>query len=156
MRDDEIDFQGIGLGLPSLGLRSAVVLHQLLLEVLVAAKVREEQLVLRVQRRALAKDAKVEVVGRLDEASAAAPRPASGHRDEDMGRRYGFIQLDARKHLRALRDVDRGRQARHNLKLKWDLKALYRLVLVASDVIDHLILLHWVDARCPRHVWASI
>ena len=50
-----------------------MVLHQLLLEVLVAAKVREEQLVLRVQRRALAKDAKVEVVGRLDEASAAAP-----------------------------------------------------------------------------------
>jgi hypothetical protein len=50
-----------------------VVLHQLLLEVLVAAKVREEQLVLRVQRRAFAKDAKVEVVGRLDEASAAAP-----------------------------------------------------------------------------------
>jgi len=98
------DRLGIGLGL--LGLRSAVVLHQLLLEVLVAAKVREEQLVLRVQRRALAKDAKVEVVGRLDEASAAAP--ASGHRDEDMGRRYGFIQLDDRKHLRALRDVDRG------------------------------------------------
>jgi hypothetical protein len=94
--------------------------------------------------------AKVEVVGRLDEASAAAP--ASGHRDEDMGRRYGFIQLDDRRHPRALRDVDRGRQARH----KWDLKALYRLVLVASDVIDHLILLHWVDARRPRHVWASI
>ena len=84
-------------------------LHQLLLEVLVAAKVREEQLVLRVQRRALAKDAKVELVGRLDEASAAAP--ASGHRDEDMGRRHRFIQLDDRKHLRALRDVDRGRQA---------------------------------------------
>ena len=66
-----------------------MVLHQLLLEVLVAAKVREEQLVLWVQRRALAKDTKVELVGRLDEACAAAP--ASGHRDEDMGRRYGFI-----------------------------------------------------------------
>ena len=39
-----------------------MVLHQLPLEVLVAAKVREEQLVLRVQRRALAKDAKVELV----------------------------------------------------------------------------------------------
>ena len=111
------DRLGIGLGL--LGVRSAVVLHQLLLEVLVAAKVREEQLVLRVQRRALAKDAKVEVVGRLDEASAAAP--ASGHRDEDMGRRYGFIQLDDR-------DVDRGRQARH----KWDLEAAHRLVFVDS------------------------
>jgi hypothetical protein len=49
-----------------------VVLHQLLLEVFVAAKMREEQLVLRVQRRALAKDAKDKVVGRLDEASAAA------------------------------------------------------------------------------------
>jgi hypothetical protein len=123
-----------------------VVLHQLLLEVVVAAKVREEQLVLRVQRRALAKDAKVEVVGRLDEASAAAP--ASGHRDEDMGRRYGFIQLDDRKHLRALRDVDRGRQARH----KWDLEAAHRLVFVFSDVPGHLDLLHWVDARRPRHV----
>ena len=109
MRADEIDLGS------ALGFLAAVVLHQLLLEVLVAAKVREEQLVLRVQRRALAKDAKVEVVGRLDEASAAAP--ASGHRDEDMGRRYGFIPLDDRKHLRALRDVDRGRQARH----KWDL-----------------------------------
>jgi hypothetical protein len=61
----------IGIGLGLLGLRSAVVLDQLLLKVLVAAKVREEQLVLRVQRRALAKDAKVEFVGRLDEASAA-------------------------------------------------------------------------------------
>ncbi len=40
------DRLGIGLGL--LGLRSVVLLHQLLLEVLVAAKVREEQLVLRV------------------------------------------------------------------------------------------------------------
>jgi hypothetical protein len=52
-----------------------------------------------------------------------------------------------------LRDVDRGRQARH----KRDVKALHRLVLVASDVIDHLVLLRWVDARswprCPRHVW---
>ena len=86
-----------------------MVLHQLLLEVLVAAKVREEQLVLRVQRRALAKDTKVELVGRLDEACAAAP--ASGHRDEDMGRRHRFIQHDDRKHLPALRDVDRGRQA---------------------------------------------
>ena len=119
-----------------------MVLYQLPLEVLVAAKVREEQLVLRVQRRALAKDAKVEVVGRLDEASAA---PASGHRDEDMGRRHRFIQLDDRKHLRALRDVDRGRQARH----KRDLKAAHRLVFVASDVPDDLVLLHWVDARCP-------
>ena len=110
------------------------------------AKVREEQLVLRVRRRALAK---VEVVGRLDEASAAAP--ASGHRDEEMGRRYGFIQLDDRKHLRALRDVDRGRQARH----KWDLEAAHRWVfkLVAGDVMDHLVLLRWVDARCPRQVW---
>ncbi len=98
------DRLGIGLGL--LGLRSAVVLHQLLLEVVVAAKVREEQLVLRVQRSALAKDAKVELVRRLDEASAASP--ASGHRDEDLGRRHRFIQLE---HLRALRDVDRGRQA---------------------------------------------
>ena len=102
---------------------------------------------------ALAKDAKVElqleVVGRLDEASASAP--ASGHRDEDMGRRHRFIQLDDRKHLRALRDVDRGCQARH----KRDVKALHRLVLVASDsdVLDHLVLLRWVDARCPRHVW---
>jgi hypothetical protein len=86
-----------------------VVLDQLLLEVLVAAKVREEQLVLRVQRHALAKDAKVELVGRLDEAFVAAP--ASGHRDKDMGRRHRFIQLDDRKHLPALRDVDRGRQA---------------------------------------------
>ena len=66
-----------------------------------------------------------------------------------MGRRHRFIQLDDRKHLPALRDVDRGRQARH----KWDLKALHRLVFVASDVIDHLVLLHWVDARCPRRVW---
>ena len=54
------DRLGIGLGLH--GLRSAVVLDQLLLEVHVAAKVREEQLALRVQRHALAKDAKVEVV----------------------------------------------------------------------------------------------
>ena len=114
---------------------------QLLLEVLVAAKVREEQLVLRVQRRALAKDAKVEVVGRLDEASAAAP--ASGHRDEDMGRRYGFIQLDDRKHLHALRDVDCGRQARH----KWDLEAAHRLDFVFSDVPGHLDLLHSVGRR---------
>ena len=122
--------------------------HRLLRRLLVIATVCEEQLALQtVQRRALAKDAKVEVVGRLDEASAAAP--ASGHRDEDMGRRYGFIQLDDRKHLRALRDVDRGRQARH----EWDLEAAHRLVFVASDVIDHPVLLRWVDARCPRHVW---
>jgi hypothetical protein len=26
------------------------------------------------------------------------------------------------------------------------------LVFVASDVIDHPVLLRWVDARCPRHV----
>ncbi len=81
--------------------------------------------------------------------STAAAAPASGHRDEDMGRRYRFIQLDDRRHLRALRDVDRGRQAQH----KRDVKAPHRLVLVASDVIDHLFLLRWVDARCPRHVW---
>jgi hypothetical protein len=43
------------------------------------------------------------------------------------GRRHRFIQLDDRKRLRALRDVDRGRQARHNLKR--DVKALHRLVL---------------------------
>ncbi len=87
-----------------------MVLHQLLLEVLVAAKVRDEQLVLRVQRRDLAKDAKVELVGRLDEASAASallPRTSSRQRHA-RGRRHRFIQLDDRKHLRALLDVDRG------------------------------------------------
>ncbi len=47
-----------------------VILHQLLRKVHVAAKVRNEQLVLPVQRHALAKDAKVEFVGRLDEAFA--------------------------------------------------------------------------------------
>jgi hypothetical protein len=60
-----------------------VVLHQLLLEVLVAAKVREEQLVLRVQRRDLAKDAKVELVGRLD-SDVRGICCASGHRDKDI------------------------------------------------------------------------
>jgi hypothetical protein len=43
-----------------------------------------------------------------------------------------------RKHLRALRDVDRGRQARH----EWDLEAAHRLVFVFqvsdSDVPGHL------------------
>jgi hypothetical protein len=45
-----------------------------------------------------------------------------------MGRRHRFIQLDDRKYLRALRDVDRGRQARH----KWDLEAAHRLVFVLA------------------------
>jgi hypothetical protein len=25
--------------------------------------------------------------------------------------------------------------------------------LEVREVTDHLVLLHWVDARCPRHVW---
>jgi hypothetical protein len=149
----------VGLGL--LGLRFAVVLrvHQLLLEVLFAAKVREEQLVLRAQRHASAKDAKGKFVGRLDEAVAASSAP--GHRDdsEDMGRRHRFIQLDDMRHLPALSDLDSDPSRRgstsscvHKAWHSWDLEALHRLVLVASDVPDDLVLLHWVDARRPRHV----
>jgi hypothetical protein len=48
-----------------------------------------------------------------------------------------------------LRDVDRGRQARRH---KWDLEAAHRLDFVFSDVLGHLDLLHWVDARRSRHV----
>jgi hypothetical protein len=53
-----------------------------------------------------------------------------------MGRRHRLKFVSSSlmigdMYLGALRDVDRGRQARH----KSDLKALHRLVLVASDVI---------------------
>jgi hypothetical protein len=134
--------------------------HQLLLEVLFAAKVREEQLVLRAQLErhasASAKDAKGKFVGRLDEAVAASSAP--GHRDdsEDMGRRHRIIQLDDMRHLPALSDLDSDRGSTsscvHKAWHSWDLEALHRLVLVASDVPDDLVLLHWVDARRPRHV----
>ena len=66
-----------------------MVLRQIRLEVDVAAKMGEEELVLLVWRDSGAEDAKVKRVARHDEAFVAAL--ASGDADEDHGRRCHLV-----------------------------------------------------------------
>jgi hypothetical protein len=68
---------------------NAMVIRQIRLEVDVAAKMGEEELVLLVQRDSGAEDAKVKRVARHDEALVAAL--ASGDADEDHGWRCNLV-----------------------------------------------------------------
>jgi hypothetical protein len=98
----------------------------------------------------LPKDAKVELVGRLDEASAAAP--ASGHRDEDMGRRHRFIQHDDRNISLPcatwIVDVKPGTSGIWKRFTGWHwLPATCQIRVTLSFSMN--VTLHWVDAGRP-------